>query len=226
MRKTLALVVAAIAVTAGGACTRPGQVTLQTTRLLPSLFGFEPQLPLGIGSEPVAKSTLDVGARYPGATIQLYRPAAGRHSALVISLGIAPAPPDDPRVVRLLTGLAQSGVVAALVDSPDLDASRLTPATPGLLVSAFQLVSDQPSVMPDHVGLLGLSVGGSLALIAAADPRIAGDIRLVEAVGAYDMARHATMISLRTSGQLVSTLSMCAWLALPHRPRPLDSDEE
>jgi pimeloyl-ACP methyl ester carboxylesterase len=167
------------------ACAPPARASVQTLRLIPAFFRFGTSPLLRAGAPSVSETDIDLGPEYPGATLHVYHPTRGAHPGMLISLGIDPAPMDDPRVVSLATGMARDGITAALVDSPDLDAGRLTPVAPGLLVDAFQRLSEQPTVDPSHIGILGLSVGGSLALKAAADPRIAHRVRLVEAVGAY-----------------------------------------
>ena len=43
----------------------------------------------------------------------------------------------------------------------------------------------QPNVDPERIGFFGASVGGSLALVAAADPRIAEDVDTVVSFGGY-----------------------------------------
>ncbi|MGH2416858.1 MAG: dienelactone hydrolase family protein, partial [Candidatus Limnocylindria bacterium] len=53
------------------------------------------------------------------------------------------------------------------------------------VVRAFELLAARPEVDPARVGIVGFSVGGSLALLAAADPRIAADVRWVNAFGAF-----------------------------------------
>jgi dienelactone hydrolase len=203
------LVIAVLLLTAaalvGVACAPSMRASAQTLRLIPALFRFGNSPLLAIGAATVAEKDIDLGPEHPGATVHLYHPAIGAHPTMLISLGIDPAPSDDPRVVSLVTGMARNGITAALVDSPDLDAGRLTPAAPDLLVEAFERVTNEPSVQPDHVGILGLSVGGSLALDAAADPRIAQRVRLVEAVGAFNslqsLARSVVTRTQMTDGQ-------------------------
>jgi acetyl esterase/lipase len=203
-----------LALAVAGACVQPARVTLQTVRLLPALFGADTPLPLSIGSDEITKDSIGVGGAYPGAEIVLYRPVSGRHPALLITLGIDPASADDPRVVRLLSGLARNGIVAGLVTSPNLNQGRLTADAADLLVMAYNDVANQPGVLPDHVGLVGLSAGGSLALIAAADPRIADKVRFVEAVGAYD-----SLTSLARS--VVTRTQVQGGRVIPWQPTPL-----
>jgi acetyl esterase/lipase len=52
-------------------------------------------------------------------------------------------------------------------------------------VLAYQLLAARPEVDPERVGIVGFSVGGSLALLAAGDPRIANKVRWVNAFGAF-----------------------------------------
>ncbi|MER3421115.1 MAG: hypothetical protein C4290_11590, partial [Chloroflexota bacterium] len=86
---------------------------------------------------------------------------------MVVSLGVNPAPPDDPRVVRLFRGLARAGLVAVLVEQQALNEDRLTAAAPETIVRAVERVRVLPAVRDGRLGLLGFSVGASLVEIAA-----------------------------------------------------------
>jgi acetyl esterase/lipase len=70
-------------------------------------------------------------------------------------------------------------------DSRVLLVGRLEVGEVDGVVRAFELLAGRPEVDPERVGIVGFSVGGSLALLAAADPRIADDVRWVNAFGAY-----------------------------------------
>jgi acetyl esterase/lipase len=52
------------------------------------------------------------------------------------------------------------------------------------LVGIFEYLEKQPYVDPERIGYMGVSVGGSLALVAAADPRVAERVNYVVAFGA------------------------------------------
>lgn len=185
--RLLALILIAPLLVGGcSALLPPVRIAARTALLMPAFFAQLPVDPSAWGASAVQRSDLSLGSDFPGAVLHLYRPSSGRHPAFVISLGADPAPPDDPRVVRLLSGFARSGYVAALVESPDLNAERLETNEPALIVRAYQMVAAEPFVDAHRVGLIGFSVGGSLVLIAAADPSIRGQIRLVEAFGSYD----------------------------------------
>ena len=109
------------------------------------------------------------------------KPAPG----LVIVLGADAAKPDDARVVRLTDSLARIGFAVLLTQSDELDAALVLPIEAERLVGAFEALRAHPRVRPDAIGYFGLSAGGSLVMVAAADPRIAADVAYVVALGPY-----------------------------------------
>ena len=110
---------------------------------------------------------------------------AGPHPAVVLALGAEAARPDDPRVARLTDALARLGIATLHPLSESLDGGVVGPEEIERLVGAWRALGTEARVEPGRVGFVGLSVGGSLSLIAAADERIAGDVWFVMAVGPY-----------------------------------------
>jgi hypothetical protein len=116
----------------------------------------------------------------------LFRPrSAGPHPAVVVSLGVVPAGVEHPHRVRFGQALARAGFVALLHWSPAMRDLRLDPADVGDLVSAYSTLLDQPCVDPTRGGLMGTCVGGSFALLAAADPAIRDRLAFVSAYAPY-----------------------------------------
>jgi hypothetical protein len=116
----------------------------------------------------------------------LYVPAGGsHHTGVVFSMGSPPLRLDDPRLVRIAEDSARSGVVMLVPFSDRLDDLRIEPEEIDALVAEFQYVQQQPKVDPKRVGFFGASVGGSIALVAAADPRIAAEVDHVVSFGGY-----------------------------------------
>lgn len=116
---------------------------------------------------------------FGGVDVDRYSPADDAPALLLVP-GAAPAGRDDERVVSLASSLAAAGrhvVVPELalygqtVDVADVD--RVVEVAAQLCRGGGRLV------------LLGFSYGGSLALVAAADDRVAGCIDLVATFGAY-----------------------------------------
>lgn len=125
------------------------------------------------------------GAALAGRGVLTLPAGAGPHPAVVLALGAEAARPDDPRVARLTEALARLGVGSLHPLSEALDAGVVEPVEVERLVGAWRALAAEPRVEPGRIGFVGLSVGGSLSLIAASDRRIADDVWFVMAVGPY-----------------------------------------
>jgi hypothetical protein len=200
VRWPVLLAVVALAATCAAACTTVPACAagLRTARLMPAFFAGLPVDPSGWPARPVVYEQETLQATPEWAGLHIWRPRQGRYPALVVSLGVNPAPPDDPRVVRLFRGLARAGLVAVLVEQQALNEDRLTTAAPDVLVRAVERVRVLPAVRGERLGLMGFSVGASLVEIAAADPRIRDHVAVVEGFGGY--ARLADLVQAATTG--------------------------
>ena len=124
----------------------------------------------------------------------LYRRSGeGPYAAAVVFLGVAPAGPDDQRVIDLGNALARAGMVALVYWSPEKIAKRIHPPDVQNLVAAFHHLRGLPFVDSHRVGFAGFCVGASFVLIAAAQEEIRDDVAFVNAFGPYydlrDLAR-------------------------------------
>ena len=144
------------------------------------LEGLDLGVPRPLAPE-VARQSTTIG----GVEVDRYEPVgassgAAQRPAIVLVPGATPAGRDDRRVIAIATAVARADrhvVVPELaVYGEDLlvgDLERLVAVTAGLAESN------------DGVVLAGLSFGGSLALIAADDPTVRDEVRLVATFGAY-----------------------------------------
>lgn len=105
--------------------------------------------------------------------------------AIILVLGADPAPSDDERVLSLTGGLARIGFVVLLTESDDLNAAVVLPSEIPRLVGAFETLAAHPRVNEEEIGYVALSAGGSLAIVAASQPRIADRVGYVVALGPY-----------------------------------------
>lgn len=172
--------------------TRNGRVAVEASIYLPDMVLAVPLpfRPVDLISDPPRRErvTIEYQSRNGPRSIEadLYTPAGGgAHSGVVFSMGSPPLPLDDKRIVRIAEDSARSGVVMLVPFSDRLDELRIEPEEIDALVAEFQYVQAQPSVDPRRVGFFGASVGGSLALVAAADPRIADEVDHVVSFGGY-----------------------------------------
>jgi acetyl esterase/lipase len=170
---------------------RYGRVAVDASIYLPDMVLQVPYIrPVKlISSAPHRQHvTIDYESRNGPRSIEadLYIPAHGqRHEGVVFSMGAPPLPLDDSRLVRVAEDAARSGVVMLVPFSDRLDELRIEPEEIDALVAEFQYVQRLPQVDPTRVGFFGASVGGSLALVAAGDPRIADEVDHVVSFGGY-----------------------------------------
>lgn len=165
---------------------RYGRVALTSAIFLPDLMVDIPLRPVTwITSDPIREEvTLRYGSRSMEA--EVYRPGDGdRHGAVVFAMGAPPLDRDDHRLVRLADAAARGGLVMLIPFSDDLDNELVVPEEADALVAAFQFLERQEYVKPDKIGYIGVSVGASLALLAASDDSIKDDVDFVVAFGGY-----------------------------------------
>ncbi len=170
----------------------PTRVGIQTAVLLPNLLGSGPQPLTAFSDAPVRSSVPYRAAADPSTDAdlaELWLPAwasAERPAgAMLLVFGVNNLGRNHPSIERVADGLARTGVAVLVPDSRTLLEGRLEVGEIDGVVRAFQLLAARPEVDRERVGIVGFSVGGSLALIAAADPRIARQVRWVNAFGAF-----------------------------------------
>lgn len=179
----------------------PTRVALQTAVMLPSVLGSGPQaLPL-ITKPPVRMSLPyrvasdgepDLAELWLPDWASVERPAGG----ILMVFGVNNLGRNHPAIERVAEALARTGVAVLVPDSRTLLEGRLEVDEIDGVVDAFQVLAARPEVDRDRLGIFGFSVGGSLALLAAADPAIAASVRWVNAFGAFaDAATYLASVS-------------------------------
>ena len=180
----------------------PSRVAMQTAVLLPNLLGAGPQ-PLNLFSDAPQRTSLPYRAAEPGADpdlAELWLPAWASTErpagAMLLVFGVNNLGRNHPAIERVADGLARTGVAVLVPDSRTLLEGRLEVGEIDGVVRAFQLLAARPEVDRSRVGIVGFSVGGSLALLAAGDPRISNDVRWVNAFGAFaDASSYLSAVS-------------------------------
>jgi pimeloyl-ACP methyl ester carboxylesterase len=100
-----------------------------------------------------------------------------------------------PTVRRLARALARAGYLVAVPDPPGLRTGTLSTRTLAGAEAAIGAVCRRADARGGRVALFGVSVGGSLALLAAEDPKLAPCIRLVVALAPYTKLADVVRIS-------------------------------
>jgi alpha-beta hydrolase superfamily lysophospholipase len=153
-----------------------------------------------------------------GTAGSLYAPDRPAPPILLV-LGAAPRGPDDPRAVRLARALARAGRV---VFAPRLTLAERRFDTEDLdrIVRAAVALGGHPAA-DGPVALLGISYGGSYALVASADPRLADRVAQVAVFGAYyDLVG---VIQAATTGVSVADGRTIPWESHPSARAILES---
>lgn len=175
------------------ALTPPARTVGRTLALLPELLDA-PVLPLEAIRPTPGFRILPLRLGAVSWNLHLYQPAhPGRHPALLLELGISPDLVYYPRAVELGEDLARAGYLAALVDSPYLTRWELRPEEADVLVGSFRALQGLPEVRAERIALGGFSVGGSMALLGAADARIHQEVAAVLSFGGYYDVRTAAL---------------------------------
>lgn len=120
----------------------------------------------------------------------LYRPSSrGPHPGILCVLGVVPAGVEHPLVTRLGEGLARAGFAALLHRSTTMRDLRLDPGDIPELADAYETLIRQPYVDASRSGVLGVCVGASFAMMAAASPRIRDRVKFIFAYAPYSSMR-------------------------------------
>jgi acetyl esterase/lipase len=187
--RLLILLLAAVVIVVA---VKPVRVAAQTVVLLPSLMDADVRPLEWLTGEPTVLSlpyrgerSLDLADLWLPSSATAERPVGG----VLLVFGVNNVGRDHPAIRRVAGALARSGVAVMVPDSAVLLEGRLEAGEVDGIVRAFEALRDRPEIDASRVGMAGFSAGGSLALLAAADPRIAADVRYVNAFGAFADAR-------------------------------------
>lgn len=118
--------------------------------------------------------------------------------ALVFMNGATPDGRTHPTVRRLSLALARAGVITFVPDLYGVAQGQLSPATLAQAVGVAEAASRMPETVDERVALAGVSIGGTLALLAAADPRLRHRISVVACVAPF--ADLVEVMRLATTG--------------------------
>jgi dienelactone hydrolase len=170
--------------------SHPGRVAFKTLLLLPDMFPTSPVRPLTWFTPEPRREEYNYDFSVGRVESDVYFPADGdRHGALILFLGAVGYPRREPALVRLADGLSRAGAVVMIPESSNLQQGDILPRETDGLIEAARYLREREEVDSARVGILGFSVGGSLALLAAQDDLGREQIAFVNAFGAYYDAR-------------------------------------
>jgi pimeloyl-ACP methyl ester carboxylesterase len=116
-----------------------------------------------------------------GAPSTVVRPGAGEGPwpAIVFVNGATRRGRHHPTVQRLARGLARAGFIVVVPDLPGLRLGEITSTTAAATIRVARATADSPDARDGRVGFYGVSVGATLALLAAQSRALANRVTVV-----------------------------------------------
>lgn len=116
---------------------------------------------------------------------RLYVPTGVANApGVVLVHGVHHSGIEEPRLERFARAVAAAGVVVMTPSVKELSDYAVAPGSIETVAAAVETL--RARLHTDKVGLMGMSFGGGISLLTAADPRWAEHISFVVAVGAHD----------------------------------------
>ena len=119
--------------------------------------------------QPVGDERLTVPWRGGELPARRYRPFLPSERPILLVPGVHAAGVDEPRLDGFARNLAALGHPVVAVGLPDLARYRITPQSTDMIEDAARWLSAQPagSSAPEAIGIVGISFGGGLSIVAA-----------------------------------------------------------
>jgi pimeloyl-ACP methyl ester carboxylesterase len=153
-----------------------------------------------LGALPITENEVSLPGPHGSIRCRIYTPENLKSAPVLLLVhGIHRLGIDEPRLVRFARAFAQRGVLVVTPEIRDLMEYRITPQSVteiGAMAQAWASRSGK------QIGVMGISFAGSLALLAAADPRYAPAISSVICLGAYDDLTRVTRFFVTERAQL------------------------
>ena len=135
---------------------------------------------------------------FAGKPALVAKPAGeGPWPAILFVNGTVPEGRAYPEVQNLARGLARAGYLVVVPDLPGLTTDEITGETVSSTAEMARAVADRPDARDGRVGLVGVSTGATLSLLAAGDPDVGERVSVVAGVAPYTDIR--TVLSIATT---------------------------
>jgi pimeloyl-ACP methyl ester carboxylesterase len=164
--------------------------------VVPSVLGTPVLTPTveAVTEEPVVEDTV-----FAGRPALVAKPEGeGPWPALLFVNGTIREGRNYQPVQNLARGLARAGYLVVVPDLPGLTTDEITEETVSSTVEMARAVADRPDAESGRVGLIGVSTGATLALLAAEDEEVRDQISVVAGVAPYTDIQ--TVLNIATTG--------------------------
>jgi dienelactone hydrolase len=131
-------------------------------------------------------SDTEVPSRFGPLRARLFTPRGGYRRAVALFPGVHAAGIEEPRLVGFARDLAARGLVVLTVELPDLKAYAITPRTTDQIEDAVRWLSARRDLAPDgRAGMIGISFGGGLTIVAAGRPALKSKVAFALSFGGH-----------------------------------------
>jgi dienelactone hydrolase len=116
-----------------------------------------------------------------------YRPSHLAGRAVLLVPGVHASGIDEPRLIGFARDIAATGHPVVTAELPDLTKYRVTARTTDMIEDAVAWLQHDAAFrgVDGRVGLIGISFGGGLSVVAAGRPSISGGLAFVMALGGH-----------------------------------------
>jgi acetyl esterase/lipase len=201
----VALLGAAVALLPGG------RAVYRAGMLLPAVITSAQPAPLVVSGGDVRHKQIEISSANGPTYLDVYEsvdavPAVpGARAGILVIAGVGDNR-KEPALVNISTALARAGFVVMQTTTPALIDYTLTPDDTDAIVQATLKLKSWPGVGSERIGIFGISAGGALACLAAADPRLHGKLAFLTLFGGYydatSLLRDVGRRALEVDGQL------------------------
>lgn len=233
-----------------------GRAIVRTSLLLPALISASEPPPLSLFGDAVSFKRTTISSRNGPIFLDIYEPTTspplvpGVHAAIINIVGVGDNR-NAAQLINLSRSFAREGIVVVNMGTPTLFNFQVTTQDSEAVVQTFQTIAHWPGVDPNRIGILGFSAGGTLACLAAIDPRIRDRLAFITLFGSYfnatsllrDFGRRALIVnghsqpwqpyyvpeqvlSNAMSSTLTSTESKLFQQTFVQNGRPLDASQQ
>jgi hypothetical protein len=145
---------------------------------------WRPWIPFG--SHAVSTEDRAIATRHGPVPVRIYRPDGGPARTVVVFPGVHGGGVDEPRLTELCRRLAATGATVVCAPLPELREFIVTARSTDQIEDVTLWAADSPDVAAStRVGLVGVSFGGGLALVAAGRPALTNRLEVVVSIGGY-----------------------------------------
>jgi acetyl esterase/lipase len=179
------------------------RAVLLISQVLPQI----PVKPLYLLTNAPVHTRLTLASPYGPIVADLFRPVPrfggiGAHTepAILLVMGVKAQESDKKLLLSFAQTVSRLGYVVMWARLRALDQGLSLPEKPETVIVGVRYLKGLTMVAPRRISIVGISVGGSLAFVAATDPRIrAGVHALIFFGGYYDIDDYLVSLATHTS---------------------------